>query len=400
MTTKRASSPWHKFAHGVIATHRFRHLIVIAQVVAIVVLFQSGACAQDAQAQGGHRAVLRGVVVDAKGAPLAGATVKIDRCSDARVTNFRDLQAVTDERGHYRILIRWTDGEQLTLMGVQVVHAGYVMEAWQEGHRLSRDDEFTLDFTLQRGEQLAGTIERPVTSMEQRAGLTSRSNRYRFTVTSDNFTRSFITGPGGHFDECVPPGTYTIRVLDPPLIVSGVEVPVRDLRLQPEPLDLTPERLTDAFDALGENMDRHYSYFALKKIDWQTLRAQYRPRAAECETLDDFITLLKEMLAQLDDMHVWIDTPSGLVGTCECPWQRNWSPTAVQAALSERIDCGRFAIVGQTRDGFGVLIIAHQPTATPANVRQTLDALATLRDAPGFIVDLRGGCAGGNEALV
>ncbi len=344
-------------------------------------------------------AILRGRVVDAAGKPVAGATVRVNRCGEARPLDFRALRVQTNEQGRYEMTVRWVGGARLRLAEIVVTHASYVSGSWQEGKLLSPGDDFTIDFRLQPGEVFAGRIERPLTAMEKRAGLSNKTNRFRFTISNATFEYAGMTDPGGRFEVQVPAGVYTIRVLEPPLIRNGIEAPARDLHLRPAPVEITPARLTAAFDALWGSMDRSYSYFALKEVDWRKLRGEYRPHVADCVTLSDFVNLLRDMLAHLEDLHVWVDTPDGVIGTYERPWQRNWSPKYVRAALAEWVDCGEFAIVGRTREGYGVLIIARQSAATPAVVQQTLVALGKLRGAPGFIVDLRGGCSGGSEAL-
>ena len=379
-----------------------RRNLIIASAIAAIALLAPVGCTRGglfSPADGDNRAVLRGTVTDIDGVPLAGVTVRIGRCSGAKPLNFNDFHVLTNEQGKYSITLRWIDDAHLTLASIQAALPHYVAQESTEEVRVSTGDGKTLDFQLQPGQILAGRIERPLTNMEKTAGLTAADNRYQFTVANDSFRQSAITERGGAFSLYVPPGKYTIRVLDPPLIIADVAVPAEDLLLQPEPVKATPEHLQAAFDALWENMDRNYSYFALKRIDWQALRNQYQPRIQYCRSIDTFVTLLKEMLAQLEDMHVWIDTPTGIVGAYERPWQRNWSPQAVQAALTDHTNCQDFAIVGRTRDDFGVLIITRQNAATPDSVRRTLSALATLRDAPGFIVDLRGGCTGGDESL-
>lgn len=73
---------------------------------------------------------------------------------------------------------------------------------------------------------------------------------------------------------------------------------------KPEPDELTyPEFL----EAVWDDFDRHYSYFEYKNINWDSLKVVYTEKAQEANDYDDFIEhVLKEMLAELKDLHVAI----------------------------------------------------------------------------------------------
>ncbi len=369
-----------------------RLLAIGPVVVCAGCIGESGDAASDS-------ARLTGTVVDGAGRPLEGAVVSIGRTIDAKPVDFHGLRATTDGEGKYSIPVAWTGGESLGIALVRVEMPGFVEKDWAEGKSVSFGEKFELDFVLLRGKVLAGRVERTVSAMERSMGLTAGSNRYRLIVENGDFQQSTMTEPGGEFSLTVPDGVYTIRVLDPPIVLTRVEAGTRDLLLTLSPVELTPQVLENAFDALWSNMNRHYSYFALKGVDWVALRDEYRIKLRDCSTVDEFTALLKEMLSHLKDLHVWLDTPQGVVGTWEKSWRRNWSPQAVLDRLAEKHECGGFCIVGKTKSGYGALIVSKQSAAKPASIRQAIEQLRLLGDVPGFIVDLRGGCTGGNEQL-
>ncbi len=72
-----------------------------------------------------------------------------------------------------------------------------------------------------------------------------------------------------------------------------------------------PTAPADQFDQLWATFDREYSYFVLKGIDWNALRAEYRPRAVAAATQDEFVAVIREMLGELRDIHVQLIAPSG-----------------------------------------------------------------------------------------
>lgn len=65
------------------------------------------------------------------------------------------------------------------------------------------------------------------------------------------------------------------------------------------------------FDSLWTTFDREYSYFEHKRIDWNAMRAAYRPRALAAPDQNAFIDVVREMLANLHDVHVVIREPGG-----------------------------------------------------------------------------------------
>src|SRR6187401_834556 len=82
-----------------------------------------------------------------------------------------------------------------------------------------------------------------------------------------------------------------------------------------------PSSLIGRFDLFWETFDRQYSYFAYKRINWDSLRTVYRPRAEAAATQDELVAVLKEMVAPLRDVHVKFTTPAGTT-------QPTYQPTA------------------------------------------------------------------------
>src|SRR5262245_23251822 len=70
---------------------------------------------------------------------------------------------------------------------------------------------------------------------------------------------------------------------------------------------------TAQFDSLWNTFDREYSYFDYKHIDWNALKAAYRPRAIAASDQAGFISVVREMLGQLHDLHVVLRDPGGAV---------------------------------------------------------------------------------------
>ena len=58
-------------------------------------------------------------------------------------------------------------------------------------------------------------------------------------------------------------------------------------------------------------MKDRYSFSALKGIDWDELGDRYRGAAQEAETVEAFAAAIGDMLAELEDIHAWIELPDG-----------------------------------------------------------------------------------------
>jgi C-terminal processing protease CtpA/Prc len=61
-------------------------------------------------------------------------------------------------------------------------------------------------------------------------------------------------------------------------------------------------------------VDLHYSFFQLKKVNWDSVGAHYRPLALAASADREFAVVLSQMLRELKDVHVSI-TPTGTAGT-------------------------------------------------------------------------------------
>ena len=58
------------------------------------------------------------------------------------------------------------------------------------------------------------------------------------------------------------------------------------------------------FDEVWREFDLHYSFFGVKRIDWDSLGAHYRPLAAGASTDTELARVLGHMLDELRDVHV------------------------------------------------------------------------------------------------
>ncbi|MCR9250266.1 MAG: S41 family peptidase [bacterium] len=68
--------------------------------------------------------------------------------------------------------------------------------------------------------------------------------------------------------------------------------------------------LVSNFDVFWEEMDRHYSYFEYKGVDWDSVRTRYRPIVQQYGSSGQLFDLMEEIIVSLEDGHVTLFSPS------------------------------------------------------------------------------------------
>ena len=271
---------------------------------------------------------------------------------------------------------------------------------------LKNGERGAVDFRLEKGAILAGDLQLPLEPWESKAE--GKSIVRVLQVSNPDFdklttnARCYLTGANGKFEIYVPPGEYTLRVInygDRPEW-KEIRAPSSRLVLEVPRFEWTEANLGKVFDELWTGLDNNYSYFFVKPdVDWQALRDAHRSKVVRTKNAAELAAALREMLAPLNDMHVWIETPTGIVPTTKGGFRYNGNREITLAALQDTVPCGKFALVGRTkRDGFGYFLMLRQSEANPKDVRAAVAAIRKLTDVPAFIVDLRT-ANGGSEPL-
>jgi hypothetical protein len=160
-----------------------------------------------------------------------------------------------------------------------------------------------------------------------------------------------------------------------------------------------PASLVGRFDAFWSTFDAQYSYFAYKHINWDSLRAAFRPRAAAAGSQDELVAILKEMTAPLRDIHVAFTTPSGARQPTYVPAApRNWDRTVwLQTASACHLTQVKPNLGYCTMGSIAYIVIGSW---NPSQFgRDDLDAIVDrFRDAPAMIIEVRPN-GGGSDAL-
>ena len=160
-----------------------------------------------------------------------------------------------------------------------------------------------------------------------------------------------------------------------------------------------PTTPIEMFDSFWETFDREYSYFDYKRINWDSLRTVFRPRAEAAPSEEALIPILKEMVAPLRDVHVWFTTPAGTTQPSFVPTAKVnfdgtlWTELTRQCGFVERQrDLGDCSI-----SGVGYVFVGSWNSSrfTTADIDFAIDR---YRFARGLIIDVRTN-GGGSDQL-
>ena len=169
-------------------------------------------------------------------------------------------------------------------------------------------------------------------------------------------------------------------------------------RLEVGSFSLDIPKPKQSFDVLVSHMDRYYSYFAHRKIDWKALTRKYRKRADAAKDAVGFVAVIKEMLGELKDPHVWIvgaDKKNVYPHISRVDGNYNFRHVGRQLTGLKQI--GRIAFAGRTKEGYGYVAIGALQGADKLN-DQIAKAIQGMLDAKGFIIDIRSN-RGGDERV-
>lgn len=156
----------------------------------------------------------------------------------------------------------------------------------------------------------------------------------------------------------------------------------------------------DQFDTLWTRFNDVYPSFAYKHVDWKAQRDRFRPRAARARTQDELVAVLRDMLAPLRDLHVWLVDPRGMVVPTYQPGTlANFDRSRWESALRGANYLARPGGIGDGVVG-GYAYIFLGSWRAPVDI-DALDALlARARDAQGLIIDVRTNAGGSDQTAL
>ncbi len=174
---------------------------------------------------------------------------------------------------------------------------------------------------------------------------------------------------------------------------------VAEFEAKPVP-PLTPidrRAAQDAFEEVWKAFDREYAMFGLvPDLDWEAQRKAYQKNAAAATTAFDCAAVIADMVAHLEDLHVWVKAGEDWLPGYTRERPLNGSFAAVKSLIGEPKQEGKELTWARTQDGIGYLNVhGLSDAALTSEADRVLDALA---DTWAMIVDLRYN-GGGDELL-
>jgi len=159
------------------------------------------------------------------------------------------------------------------------------------------------------------------------------------------------------------------------------------------------------FELVWSTFDREYPAFHLLDVDWDAVYEEYLPRFREAEDQAEVIDLLLEMMALLEDAHVYIRTLEGYIYPSYVPdYFENYDEEVLWTYLDSLSDDG---FTWFLEDIWGYALFDSVPYVMMATMQQSIDpydltqVIDSLGDPPAVIIDVRmnAGGSGGGEVL-
>ncbi|HVX38239.1 MAG TPA: S41 family peptidase [Gemmatimonadaceae bacterium] len=156
------------------------------------------------------------------------------------------------------------------------------------------------------------------------------------------------------------------------------------------------------FDAVWRDFDLNYSFFTLKGIDWDSVRAVVRPRAIAAPDDDALARVIGGVLMSLHDRHVSLTTPARTIAYQSAA---DLAPAPFNPVLIDEdylheptITAGGRVIYGRVAPTIGYIRIPS--FGGHGWVSDIDDAIAALRGVRAMIVDVRENGGGTNELAI
>ncbi len=189
------------------------------------------------------------------------------------------------------------------------------------------------------------------------------------------------------------------------------------------------------FDAAWKLFDTHYGFFRERKVDWKSVYRRYRPQVTPQTTPEELYRIMGKMFAELNDRHVIIEHTDGRefragLGPIIVQWLKDFAvdPQGAESAIEygnkrmapfkavidQRYMAGPVGYAGQGQivwgrlkgdigyirlDSFSFFDDRSGYKYQKAELEAAMaKALRELKDAKGFVIDMRFNL-GGNDGL-
>jgi hypothetical protein len=149
------------------------------------------------------------------------------------------------------------------------------------------------------------------------------------------------------------------------------------------------------FELLWQNLDRKYSFFTTKGINWDSIYTVYRPQIYVGMNDTQLFQTLGSMILELEDGHTDLRSPYGL---CEFDYtlgaRRNFIPDVVNVTYLKNAGLEQDGIIYHIIDSVGYMYVGSFTRAiTEEGIREVLQY---FNGTKGIIIDVRNN-TGGDE---
>jgi C-terminal processing protease CtpA/Prc len=94
---------------------------------------------------------------------------------------------------------------------------------------------------------------------------------------------------------------------------------------------LSKEEQIDNFEILSRAIDRYYSFFEIKKIDWDPIVSKYRTKVQQASTTKNYYNILYQFVKELKDTHSWLHNYK------DVPELEPYSPPIITAWINNQV---------------------------------------------------------------
>ncbi len=143
---------------------------------------------------------------------------------------------------------------------------------------------------------------------------------------------------------------------------------------------------------------KHYSYYKLRKIDWDALEAKHRRRIVAAEDTREWVAAAARMLAPAKDLHLWFKHRERTVPTYKRPVEPNFDLAGVKKVLPRLRQRNACVHTATTDDRLGYVLIGTLSADRRKELGEVPGFLREMKDCRGLIIDLRVN-GGGDETL-
>jgi hypothetical protein len=177
---------------------------------------------------------------------------------------------------------------------------------------------------------------------------------------------------------------------------TGGEGAVNDANGQSE--QLIQEQNKAAIEELKEAIRKQYSYYDLKKVDWDAEFAQYEKRMVNAKTPEEFARVAGQVLAKAKDKHIWLTVDDKHIPAYVNPVTPNADFRLLPRLVPNFKKHNTIVCTGQFPDGIGYILIDSWSAKDENEFEPLYAALKDFANAPGLIIDVRGN-SGGSETI-